>query len=283
MSQASSNGLKGSMWASSSTRPYTYYRPDPRPRSVPLSPSPHDAHRKSSNNSPAPNGSTTFLTPAPAPTIATAPTRSSAVLPPSLALHRLEQTCLRLRWKSIDLDNAWRRAQSPGEGGWTPEHAEGNFKVDFYEFYAWIEQALVLLQRIFGVEISSGRGGRSWSSGGTADHSFHHNVLAALEEEGNPLRGVLGSGEVRHALWKAKELRNRWKDAAAGEKETPPLRMYDLSWIVGNILAGLEAAYGVAAGKVRELEEAEKGGSAEATVEDQGWDWMVEDSMDWEA
>ncbi|CAG9942235.1 unnamed protein product, partial [Clonostachys rosea f. rosea IK726] len=153
---------------------------------------------------------------------------------------------------SIDLDNAWRRAQSPGEGGWTPEHAEGNFKVDFYEFYAWIEQALVLLQRIFG-------------------------------EEGNPLRGVLGSGEVRHALWKAKELRNRWKDAAAGEKETPPLRMYDLSWIVGNILGGLEAAYRVAAGKVRELEEAEKGGSAEATVEDQGWDWMVEDSMDWEA
>ncbi|KAK7213106.1 hypothetical protein V2G26_020284 [Clonostachys chloroleuca] len=251
MSQASSNGLKGSMWASSSTRPYTYYRPDPRPRSVPLSPSPNDAHRSSSNNSPAPNGSTTFLTPAPAPTIATAPTRSSAVLPPSLALHRLEQTCLRLRWKSIDLDNAWRRAQSPGEGGWAPEHAEGNFKVDFYEFYAWIEQALVLLlQRIFGVEISSGRG-----------------------------RGDRGRVQARQTTRSI----ITWKDAAAGEKETPPLRMYDLSWIVGNILAGLEAAYGVAAGKVRELEEAEKGGSAEATVEDQGWDWMVEDSMDWEA
>lgn len=155
--------------------------------------------------------------------------------------------------------------------------AEQNFKVDFYEFYAWIEQALVLLQRIFGVEIYSSAGD---AGGGT--HAYHHNVLKALSDLDNPLHSVLGKGEVNYALWKAKELRNRWKDAQAGE-ETPPLGMYDLSWIVVRILNGLEEAYGIARERVRpeNLMWADEM-NGEEQEQEEGWDWMVE-PMDWEA
>lgn len=119
-----------------------------------------------------------------------------------------------------------------------------------------------------------------------AGHAYHHNVLKALEDEKCPVHGVLGKGQVIEALWKAKELRNRWKDAAQG-KETPPLQMYDLVWIVGQILSGLEAAYdGVAAGMVEEerrgRDEKADGGMVELHVEDDMWEWMVE-PMDWEA
>lgn len=115
--------------------------------------------------------------------------------------------------------------------------------------------------------------GTGWSS-----HAYHHNVLKALDEEGNPLHDTLGSGDVNHALWKAKELRNRWKDAAEG-RETPPLKMYDLRWIVTQILGGLEEAYMVAG---REVDGDLGGGEDVGMVVEDGWEWMVE-SMDWEA
>lgn len=137
----------------------------------------------------------------------------------------------------------------------------------------------MLLQRIFGVEILPGSGS------GSKGHAFHHNVLMALGDEDNPLRNVMGRGEVNHALWKAKELRNRWKDAADGSSETPPLGMYDLQWIFGKILAGLEEAYGMAKVEVERVSagngvvmEGEGGGR-----QDEGWEWMVGDDMDWEA
>lgn len=113
---------------------------------------------------------------------------------------------------------------------------------------------------------------------GWSNHAYHHNVLKALDEEGNPLNGTLGTGDVNQALWKAKELRNRWKDAAEG-RETPPLKMYDLRWIVTQILRGLEEAYMLAG---REIEGDLVNGEDEGMVVEDGWEWMVE-SMDWEA
>ncbi|OAA51939.1 hypothetical protein NOR_00532 [Metarhizium rileyi] len=197
------------------------------------------------------------------------------------AFQRFEQTCHRLRWKFIDLENAYGRALGPAEWGFAPADAERNFKVDFHEFYVWIEQAVVFLLMVYGVVVH--RGGlsrsetRSAGLNGSASHAYHHNVLKALEEEDNPLHGTMGVGEVIQALWKAKELRNRWKDAAEG-RETPPLKMYDLRWIVTRVLGGLEEAYLLAKREVEgDLGRSEDHG---VLVED-GWEWMVE-SMDWE-
>lgn len=166
----------------------------------------------------------------------------------------------------MDLESAYTRAVSPHQYDFTAEDAERNFKVDFHEFYVWIEQAVVLLLQVVGVEIREPPG---------AKHMYHHNVLMAAEE--GVYGTVLGVGDVKAALWKAKELRNRWKDAAEG-KETPPLGMYDLGWIVRSVLRGLEAAYEIAKEEV-----SLQSGQADQVeiMEEEGWDWMVE-SMDWE-
>lgn len=166
---------------------------------------------------------------------------------------------------------------APEEFGFTPEDADRNFKVDFHEFYSWIEQALVLLLLVFGISVS-----RSQQNGYTGGwgHAYHHNVLKALEEETCPVYSALGQGDVKQALWKAKELRNRWKDASEG-KETPSLKMYDLTWIVTQILSGLEAGYGIATIRVQE----DSADGKDVNIADAGedeWEWMVE-TMDWEA
>lgn len=185
------------------------------------------------------------------------------------ALHRFEQACQRLRWKAIDLDNAYQRAGALEQWAFAAQDAERNFKVDFYEFYAWIEQAVVLLLRVFGTAVERAGAGRD-------RHAYHHNALRALDDAAHPLHGALGRGGANRALWKAKELRNRWKDAAEGE--TPPLAMYDVGTIVGDVMGGLEAAYAVAAARVRE----EQADATDATDAVDGWEWMVE-PMDWEA
>lgn len=179
----------------------------------------------------------------------------------------------------MDLKMSYQRANNPEEYDFTKADAERNFKVDFHEFYAWIEQAIVLLLLIFGVAISRA------AFGNGATHAYHHNVLKALEDDDCPVHDALGRGEVIQALWKAKELRNRWKDAAEG-KETPPLKMYDLNWIVTTVLSGLEAGYLVAGERVElelqmEAQRAETRVNGDERVDDE-WEWMVE-AMDWEA
>ncbi|PHH63181.1 hypothetical protein CDD81_6232 [Ophiocordyceps australis] len=199
------------------------------------------------------------------------------------ALQRFEQTCGRIRWKAIDLSNAYGRTQTPSHWSFSTLDAERNFKVDFHEFYIWIEQAVVLLLRVFGTTIDA-RPGQSTLS---ATHAFHHNVLMALSDELHPLHESLGTGDVKHALWKAKELRNRWKDVAEGQQaQTPPLKMYDLEWIVAKVMTGLDSAYAVAAQRVRQ--DMQTAGvdidmqQAQAVQAEDEWQWMVE-PMDWEA
>ncbi|KEY64875.1 hypothetical protein S7711_03868 [Stachybotrys chartarum IBT 7711] len=203
-------------------------------------------------------------------------------MPPEQAFRRFEQACHRLRWKFIDLQASYHRALHPAASGFAAADAEMNFKIDFYEFYAWIEQALVLVLRVFNVSVPrSSLPARTApaSSSSSSSHAYHHDVLACLADPANPLHGVFGAGDVYQALWKAKDLRNRWKYAAEGG-ETPPLKMYDLGWIVGEILAGLEVVYGAARERVAALQQ---GGGREGDEEgEEEWAWMVE-AMDWEA
>lgn len=222
------------------------------------------------------------------PPVAAASTPPAGALARAQALHRFEQACGRLRWKFIDLESSYSRANAPEPWAFSAQDAERNFKVDFHEFYVWIEQAVVLLLKVFGTSVERGAMGGNGSSRdqrgrSAAAHAYHHNVLKALDDEAHPLHRALGRGDVNHALWKAKELRNRWKDAAAEGRETPPLKMYDLNWIVTETLKGLEAAYEVASARVREEladGQAETAGQQQAAEDE--WEWMVE-QMDWEA
>lgn len=126
---------------------------------------------------------------------------------------------------------------------------------------------------MFGITIlSMGR-----TAGAGANHAFHHNVLKELENKDNPLHEVMGRGEVNAALWKAKDLRNKWKEGG----EEVPLGMYDLKWIVGRVLEGLEGGY------VRAREWVELQGSAGGQQNgggngngEESWGWMVGESMD---
>jgi hypothetical protein len=182
-----------------------------------------------------------------------------------------------LRWKFIDLQTSYHRALNAVDFGFTVAEAEKNFKVDFYEFYAWIEQALVLLLLVFGITIPRGPG-----HGGRA-HAYHYQVIVALEAPTCPVYEALGTGEANQALRKAKELRNKWKDMSEG-KDTPPLKMYDLNWLVGQILGGLEVGYAIAARAVEEEALRWQGEDMDeqmAMGADGEWYWMVE-PMDWE-
>lgn len=266
------SGLKRSIWAPlNPKKPYTL-RSEPRSRSVPPQGSPPPPPRPVVVPD-LPKASTSIAAPLP---------RGSS-LSPSHALQRFEQACQRLRWKFLDLEASYQRALAPDPWGFTAEDAERNFKIDFHEFYVWIEQAIVLLLLVWSISVPRDSflsdKDRRTGGGAGASHAYHHNVLRRLDEEYNPLHSSLGSGDVNQALWKAKELRNRWKDAAEG-KETPPLKMYDLRWIVREVLGGLEMAY--VAAKEETVRAGESNGNEKDAEDGKGWDWMVDD-MDWEA
>ncbi|KAM0256695.1 hypothetical protein ACHAPA_012051 [Fusarium lateritium] len=267
-----SGGLNGSIWSMNGrSRLNNRYNAPARPSSQPSIPSQPQPISQPRQPSPPPQQyQPSTLAP---PTSAIASTR----LRPAQAFNRFEQACQRLRWKFIDLQTSYHRALNALDFGFTVAEAEKNFKVDFYEFYVWIEQALVLLLLVFGIKITRGSGY------GNGAHAYHHNVIMALEDPTCPVYEALGTGEANQALWKAKELRNKWKDMGEG-KNTPPLKMYDLTWLVGQILGGLEVGYARAA---RAVEEEALRGQGEVEDEqmamgaDGEWDWMVE-PMDWE-
>lgn len=116
------------------------------------------------------------------------------------------------------------------------------FKIDFFEFYTILENTLVNLLRVFGVEVSpiygtdaryiDGDGMRHKPAigGAMADsvgrdsligdsraiqksrHSYHANVLLAIDKHNCPLHEILGQSPVRDYLGIAKEWRNKWKN-----------------------------------------------------------------------
>lgn len=248
----------------------------------------------------------------------------SRVPTPWSELSRFMKIARRMRWKLPFLGQGYRAATDRALN--TPDdraEAELMFKLDFFEYYMLLERALVHLMGVFGVKITgafrsgtrtpneNGRGGADAAGQQhqqpQSDHRFHANVLDALDDPRNPLHPVLGAGDARYALARAKELRNRWKNAdepdsvvasAAAAKQASaarPLEDYDLERILENIFTGLEGAYVIAdryVAGVRALA-AERGMAApgaassgtatpDTAAEEAQWGFMV-DAMDWEA
>lgn len=213
-------------------------------------------------------------------------------------LTRYSKIVRRMKWKLPFLDMAYQQATSGPDGyGSLSAEAELMFKLDFFEYYMLCERALVHLQGVFGITISGGAIGGAKDPtidkpGKTPTHRFHANVLDALDREENPLHGILGTGDVRRQLARAKDLRNRWKNADNGETEAAgnrhrkaslaPLATYDLAAIFASIHEGLDRAFIF----TRKFVAVETGTSAmdmdSGTREEEEWGFMVE-AMDWEA
>ncbi|KAH6686467.1 hypothetical protein F5X68DRAFT_209051 [Plectosphaerella plurivora] len=234
-------------------------------------------------------------------------------------LRRYVQIVRRMKWKLPYLEDGYRRAigtpNSTESAQWAREHpeqwenerqeAELHFKLDFFEYYMLLERALVHLLGVFGMVVSN-QGGQ-WLGPGTntanagrnvhaSNHSYHQNVLAALEKKGNPLFEALGSGEVRSHLFRAKDLRNRWKYAEASHAmDSPtdkraPLESYDLVNMFNFIFKGFDQGYMVAESWVGQLAtkadmiltdaDAE---AAPADAKDEEEMNFIFDAMDWEA
>ena len=218
----------------------------------------------------------------------------------------------RLRWKLPFLAHGYHLAISRVEemsDDSAPDvvQAEIMFKLDFHEYYALLERAIVHLLAVFNISVSAvgGQGGRGRGQGGrggvqvnrggyhsVGTHRYHENVLQALHEESTPLTPVLGTGYVLELLRKAKELRNRWKtaDMTKEERERDPyesrknvlhLASFDFDEIFTGIFQGLEEAYARAKAHV---DLCKRPGDTEGDNLDPatGWGFMV-DAMDWEA
>ncbi|CCC10185.1 hypothetical protein SMACR_02763 [Sordaria macrospora] len=145
-------------------------------------------------------------------------------------------------------------------------------------------------------------------NGGKFQHRYHAHVLEAFDSPVHPLHDILGKGEVRKQLQRAKDLRNRWKtaDSEAEEDErrklTAPLESYDVEKMLETIFQGFDAAFLIAEWHVRDKEGGlEKGAQSKslnwaddddedgdatmmdwAAQEADQWEFMV-DAMDWEA
>ncbi|KAH8909157.1 hypothetical protein BR93DRAFT_926307 [Coniochaeta sp. PMI_546] len=239
-------------------------------------------------------------------------------------LTRYTKIVRRLKWKLPYLASGYRQAVDrvgPHVDQARVAEAELMFKIDFFEYYMLIERALVHLLGVFGISVSPSfsrhhfrsEAGSSDTPGGGGGpgycHRYHANVLEALDSPDNPLHEALGSGEVRRQLWRAKDLRNRWKnvDDPTGEArnvnykgaavESAPLESYDLEHILVIIFEGFDRAFVVAEQYV--LDEMQKGRQVEgangesgaadvmdgfemAATEEEQWEFMVE-AMDWEA
>ncbi|KAK4203077.1 hypothetical protein QBC40DRAFT_220080 [Triangularia verruculosa] len=280
------------------------------------------------------DNTTTHLHPPPQPPPPTSPLSSPTTTPhqptalkSALELSRYRKILRRLQWKSQFLDSGYQLAihrlnQDPLDVA----ERELMFKLDFFEYYMLIERAIVHLLAVFHIDIPSSSSTRDPSSpvkqpqqplgGGLLPnsrwkkqpitHRYHANVLSALDSpHNNPLHSILGQGEVRKQLQRAKDLRNRWKTAGeenqddddhhkddsrewqSPKKIAAPLETYDLRNMLRAISDGFCRAGEMAEGYVLGLGERDGDddwGRAEAAIrEEEGrWDFMV-DAMDWEA
>ncbi|KAK4669553.1 uncharacterized protein QC763_204020 [Podospora pseudopauciseta] len=268
----------------------------------------------------------------------------STALRAALELSRYRKILRRLQWKSQFLDSGYqlathRLSQDPQQVA----ERELMFKLDFFEYYMLIERAVVHLLAVFGVDIDRhtisessrdvspvkqsqgqrlGLSGSRWGRDGNnrSNHRYHANVLEALDKPHNPLHGILGQGEVRKQLGRAKDLRNRWKTAGEEiddggflgqqqprewqmtKKIAAPLETYDLSNMLRAISSGFGEAGRLAEEYVMSFESVVMSGgegSGDMVMADENgepmldwgaairneetqWDFMV-DAMDWEA
>lgn len=266
--------LLSSRWApsASSAYQYNYDHTIRRPRS-----------ENRIRSTPAPNGTPSGLR-----------STNTTLLPPSEELNRFMKIVARLRWKLPFLAEGYRLATLHANGMDVSDtdvsQAEIMFKIDFHEYYALLERAIVHLLGVFNIAVSSRGPGINGFSNSPTIHRYHANVLQALEQETTPLTPILGSGRVHYLLRKAKELRNRWKTADMTQeerendpfekKEVLPLAAFDFEDILSGIFNGLEEAY------VRAREHVDlcrrPGEEDEDMDSEADWRFMVE-GMDWEA
>lgn len=224
---------------------------------------------------------------APASSDSQKPPDRRGLLSASEELSRFMKIVARLKWKLPFLAEGYRLATTH-DPLIDIAHAEIMFKLDFHEYYALLERALVHLLGVFGVTIS----GVSRYQDQAGSHSYHANVLGALEAKKCPLRDTLGSGERLRQLKRAKELRNRWKTADLSQEEKEredlrsanrgdrvmPLDSYDLDKIIAEIFDGLEDGYRLAETHAAQHDTLRNGRGSSAM----DWDFIV-DAMDWEA
>ncbi|GAW17366.1 hypothetical protein ANO14919_068230 [Xylariales sp. No.14919] len=226
-----------------------------------------------------------------------------AQLPQDQQLSRFLKIVARLKWKLPFLEGGYGIAiNRVGKVQQKIESDEIHFKLDFHEYYMLIERALVHLMGVYDIVIyaqrdPSGRGyGIRDANKNEPDvfrdrsqpHQYHENVLLALGDPANPLHETLGQPGVRKQFARAKELRNRWKNAdeAGSGRFTPaPLETYNLREILQTILQALEQAFYVTDQFVRRqnpgVDEDEPMSTADWTTDSADWGFMV-DAMDWE-
>jgi hypothetical protein len=209
----------------------------------------------------------------------------------------------RLKWKIPFLEFGYTTALNRvGKPQQEIDANEIHFKLDFHEYYMLIERALVHLMGVYGIVIYAhldengngyGVGKAHQSNPGTIRdrsqrHRYHENVLLALDNRDNPLHNTLGRPEVRKQFARAKELRNRWKnadDADNGRFMPAPLEAYNLEEILQTILQALEQAFFVTEQYVRQrnpdVDQSHPVSTADWTTDSDDWEFMV-DAMDWE-
>ncbi|KAL7624954.1 hypothetical protein AAE478_004168 [Parahypoxylon ruwenzoriense] len=210
-------------------------------------------------------------------------------LSPDRELSRFLKIVARLNWKLPFLKQGYTLAKdSVGKSPVEVEMCEIQFKLDFHEFYMLIERALVRLMSIYGIVVDGNpRTNPSLDADGgmfRGQHRYHANVLAALDDPENPLNGIFGVPEVRKQLFRAKELRNRWKHADKDESRRftpPPLETYNLEQVVTTILQAIDEAHTLTVQYIHD-NVGEPIGPPNPASEEEDWEFMV-DAMDWEA
>ncbi|KAI0431872.1 hypothetical protein F5Y09DRAFT_177030 [Xylaria sp. FL1042] len=233
----------------------------------------------------------------------TSSTHNAPPSSPEQQLSRFLKIVSRLKWKIPFLETGYGIAiDRVGKSQQEADANEIHFKLDFHEFYMLIERALVHLMGVYDIVIyaQSDPNGRGYGVGNASQnnhdafrdrsqpHRYHENVLLALGDPGNPLYGTLGQPEVRKQLARAKELRNRWKNADDAEPTRfmpAPLEAYNLNEILQTILLALEQAYFVTEQFVRQqnpgVDQNQPMSTADWTTDSDDWEFMV-DAMDWE-
>jgi hypothetical protein len=105
------------------------------------------------------------------------------------------------------------------------KEAESMFKLDFFEFYTFLERFLTHCLAAVGVSVSGNLPRENFNAlryitnpdlhrtRPLATHAFHANLLEALDDEECPLNAALGTQAARIQLGLAKDYRNAWKDA----------------------------------------------------------------------
>lgn len=147
---------------------------------------------------------------------------------------KVTRLLVRLRWKAELLMVSYYKALdvlqtiSTQNGHHAPplaKQAESMFKIDFFEFYTFLERYITLSLATLGTSVSAAAPRENVNAlryltnpdlqrtRPLAAHAFHANLLAALDDEACPLHAALGTQDVRIQLGLAKDYRNAWKDA----------------------------------------------------------------------